>query len=66
MKNNKTSVLNLESLRTNDSGLLIGGFSKVVNSLPSGDIVGMDKNKDCMTTNNCSGANCRMGCGETK
>lgn len=66
MKNSKINSLNLESLKTNDFGLLVGGFSKVVQTSLSDNSISLDRNRDCITTNNCSGANCRMGCGDTQ
>ncbi|MDR0802301.1 hypothetical protein [Fluviicola sp.] len=66
MKNSKINSLNLESLKINDFGLLVGGFSQVAKPSLSDNSIGLERNKDCITTNNCSGANCRMGCGETQ
>lgn len=64
MKKTKISTLSLESLRTDDSGLLVGGFSPA-STASTNRLPGDPKNKDCQLTNNCSGANCVMGCGQT-
>lgn len=56
MKKSKIKLLNLESLETNDLGLLVGGFSATLNSRSKSAGV---LNTNCQTANNCT----KFGCG---
>lgn len=61
MKKNKLNKRILQSFELDNSGKFVGGFSPALND--SAVTVVNSTNKDCITTNNCNGANCRLGCG---